>query len=198
MALVINSGYKSLNLYFTEPGNTYYIDDVNSSGTQQIASTLPRSDIDKLYIWIGNASNFTADNTSLIYQGTFQNNISIDKYLGSDLQDNQTYYIRYAITSKLEPDLKIISTAQSGTTRDIQAETSGIKPWFVVTENWLAEAGDRIIADSSGGSFTITLPANPEIGDSVTVTDGYDFSQFPVTLARNGSLIVDETQQGAA
>jgi len=198
MALVINSGYKSLNLYFTEPGNTYYIDDVNSSGTQQIASTLPRSDIDKLYIWIGNASNFTADNTTLIYQGTFQNNISIDKYLGNDLQDNQTYYIRYAITSKLEPDLKIISTAQSGTTRDIQAETSGIKPWFVVTETWLAEAGDRIIADSSGGSFTITLPANPEIGDSVTVTDGYDFSQFPVTLARNGSLIVDETQQGAA
>lgn len=193
MALVINSGYKSLNLYFTEPNNTYYIDDVNTSGTTQSASTAPRSDIDKLYVWIGLTSSFTADNTTLVYNGIYQNNVIIDKYNGSDLIDNTNYYIKYAIVSKLEPDLKIISSAVAGTTRDISSEV-GLKPWVVVTSNYLASSGDRLIADTSAGTFTITLPLNPDVGDSVSITDGGNFTLIPVTVARNGSLIYSQAK----
>ena len=44
--------------------------------------------------------------------------------------------------------------------------------------------------ESSGGAFTLTLPASPSIGDWVWLSDvsGY-WDTNPVTLARNGQLI---------
>src|SRR6056300_772923 len=42
--------------------------------------------------------------------------------------------------------------------------------------NYTASANDGIIADTSGGSFTITLPATPTTGDAVTIADGSSWS----------------------
>ena len=198
MALTINSGYKSLNLSLTEPTSTYYIDDVNTLGTTQSAATAPRSDIDKLYIWIGTTANFVADNTTLVYEGAYQNSLIIDRYNNLELADNTQYYVRYAITSKLEPTLKVIIpaanvSAPSGTTRDIGSEV-GLRPWIIKTSNYTAAAGDRIIANTTLGTFTITLPANPVNGTSVTITDGGNFTLNNLTVARNGSLIVGESK----
>jgi hypothetical protein len=61
--------------------------------------------------------------------------------------------------------------------------------WIVVDSNYTANDKDRIIADVSGGSFDITLPAAPSLGASVFVTDGADFTISPVTIVRNGSTI---------
>lgn len=210
MALIINSGYKSLNLYFTEPSNTYYIDDSTTSGTAQAAATNPRTDIDKLYIWVGTTANFVASDDNLVYSDSFQSNIIIDRYkyynsnLNSyyevELDDDTNYYVRYAITSKLEPDIKVIIpaanlSASSGSSRDIKSETAGnLSPWIIKTSNYTAESGERIIANTEAGSFTITLPANPISGTSVTITDGWNFAINNLTLARNGSLIVGETK----
>ena len=199
MALTVNSGYKSLNLYFSEPQNTYFIDDINSQGTSQIPVNSARTDKDKLYVWIGTSSSFNTDTTTLVYEGNYQNNITIDKYYDSssstkkDLEDNTNYYIKYAITSKLEPLLQDINTVAIGaTTRDIGSDV-GFKDWVIINANYQALSGDRIIADTSAGSFTITLPGNPTIGTSVTITDGANFLTNKLTVARNGSTIL--TQQ---
>lgn len=58
---------------------------------------------------------------------------------------------------------------------------------YVKTSNYQAVAGDRLIANSAGGPFTITLPASPAIGALVTIYDGGGlWSSNNVTLARNG------------
>lgn len=64
-----------------------------------------------------------------------------------------------------------------------------LAPWMVKTSNYTSIDGDRLIADTSGGSFTITLPSSPTAGVSVTITDGADFSVNALTVARNGSTI---------
>ncbi len=64
-----------------------------------------------------------------------------------------------------------------------------VTPWSNKTANYTANNGDRLIANTSAGSFTITLPATPSTGDYVQITDGADFSVNNLTVARNGSTI---------
>ena len=72
---------------------------------------------------------------------------------------------------------------------------SGILPaWIYVNTTYLADDNQRIIADSSGGSFTITLPATPTLGFYVVITDGGDWLVNPITVAGNGSLIDNQAQ----
>ena len=65
-----------------------------------------------------------------------------------------------------------------------------------VSTTYNAEVNDRILAVSSGGAFTITLPLSTSLleGDVIQVIDVTgSFGTNNVTLARNGALI-----QGAA
>jgi hypothetical protein len=82
-------------------------------------------------------------------------------------------------------------TGASGATGSVgvQGASGALSPWGVVSSNFTAKNGDRIIADSSNGSFTITLPANPVTGAYVVVTDANDWHANNVTIARNGSTI---------
>lgn len=51
-------------------------------------------------------------------------------------------------------------------------------------------AGERIFAVATGGSFTLTLPSTPTDGDTIQIIDVAGvFSTYPVTIARNGSKI---------
>jgi hypothetical protein len=56
-----------------------------------------------------------------------------------------------------------------------------------VTTTYTATVGEKIMTDSSGGAFTITLPASPSFGDEIEFFDATD-SWVPnnVTLNRNG------------
>ena len=65
----------------------------------------------------------------------------------------------------------------------------GFSSWIRKTTTYTAVTGDRIIADTSGGAFTITLPATPATGDYVSFTDGANFATTNLTVARNGSTI---------
>jgi hypothetical protein len=62
-------------------------------------------------------------------------------------------------------------------------------PWSIKTSSYTMVDGDRIIADTSGGSFNLTLPLNPNLGEYFQITDGFNFSLNPVTILRNGSTI---------
>lgn len=72
---------------------------------------------------------------------------------------------------------------ETGTASPVVREVSG---------TYNAEVNDRILADSSGGAFTITLPANASllVNDTIQIIDiGGSFGANAVTLDRNGSLI---------
>lgn len=51
-------------------------------------------------------------------------------------------------------------------------------------------AGERIFANATTASFTLTLPGSPQDGDTIQVIDVAGiFALNPVTLARNGNRI---------
>jgi hypothetical protein len=59
------------------------------------------------------------------------------------------------------------------------------------TTTYTAVAGDYILANTSSGSFTITLPPSPSVGDrGITVVDSQgSFATHFLTIGRNSSLI---------
>ena len=54
--------------------------------------------------------------------------------------------------------------------------TDGYLIWSVATSNISAQTNQGIIADTTSGVFTITLPSSPNVGDIVVVADGNDWS----------------------
>lgn len=58
----------------------------------------------------------------------------------------------------------------------------GFKGWTFKTSNYTAQNGDRIIANTSAGPFTITLPSNPQQGYFVEIADGWNFAINNLTL----------------
>ena len=62
-------------------------------------------------------------------------------------------------------------------------------PWSVKTANYTVINGERIIVNSTAGSFNITLPLSPAAGDYIQITDGGNLSVNNVTVLRNSSTI---------
>jgi hypothetical protein len=53
---------------------------------------------------------------------------------------------------------------------------TSFRGWKIITGNYTAQNGDRIIANTANGSFTITLPSTPQEGFYIEIADGGDFS----------------------
>lgn len=78
-----------------------------------------------------------------------------------------------------------------------KSDETGLE-YIAVTQNWVAKtttyqavSGDRIAADTSGGAFTVTLPATPTTGHYVEFCDGgSSWATYSLTIARNGSTIM--------
>lgn len=67
----------------------------------------------------------------------------------------------------------------------------GTSDWNLITSDTEAEVDQKILMDSSGGTFTITLPADPDDGVMIDLIDvGNSLSSNAVTLAGNGKLIM--------
>ena len=62
-------------------------------------------------------------------------------------------------------------------------------PWVYANSNTTALVGSQIIANTLGGSFTVTLPANPTLGDTVSIIDGGNWKTNNLFVGRNGSTI---------
>jgi len=71
---------------------------------------------------------------------------------------------------------------------------TGLDNWTVVTENYLATDGNRIIADTSLGTFVIVLPISPPVGTYVVLTDGNDWGLNPIVVSSNGASIEGFTE----
>jgi len=73
--------------------------------------------------------------------------------------------------------------------------TGIIQNWTLKTTTYTAVNKDSIAADTTGGAFTITLPATPSAGHSITIADsGHSFNTNNLTIARNGSTIETQSQ----
>tara|TARA_R110000868_G_scaffold14088_5_gene65879 strand:+ start:800 stop:2479 length:1680 start_codon:yes stop_codon:yes gene_type:complete len=79
------------------------------------------------------------------------------------------------------------NTTQIATTSFVQGAIAGT--YITKTSNYTALAGDRILTDTSGGIFSITLPSTPTTGDTVILYDITNWESNNLTVARNGSTI---------
>jgi hypothetical protein len=62
--------------------------------------------------------------------------------------------------------------------------------WMVKTSNYTTVNSDRILADTSAGSFTITLPSSPSAANYIEINDPEGtWGTNNLTIARNSSNI---------
>ncbi|MFA5344541.1 MAG: hypothetical protein WC381_11360 [Kiritimatiellia bacterium] len=67
--------------------------------------------------------------------------------------------------------------------------------WIYKDAAYTAADGEGILADTSGGAWSLTLPAGPSAGDKVGVSDyAGAFDTDNLTILRNGSLIHGEAE----
>jgi len=72
---------------------------------------------------------------------------------------------------------------------------SGGVEWIVKTTNYTASVNEGIFANTSTAAWTLTLPANPRLGNTVRFVDYKGtFNTNNLTIARNGKTIMGLTQ----
>lgn len=61
-----------------------------------------------------------------------------------------------------------------------------------VTTTYSAAAGQILLIDTTGGQFTVTLPANPSVGDRLNIIDAAgNCGTNKAVIARNGNKIAN-------
>ncbi len=64
------------------------------------------------------------------------------------------------------------------------------RDWVTKTGTYTAVSGDALLLDSSGGAFTVTLPASPQADDYIDFADGAgSLGTNNVIVARNSEKI---------
>jgi len=112
-----------------------------------------------------------------------------------------TTYMDGIVTAYTHPSVTISFTSSTGSgthtdwTLTVQGTTVGSAPsaWQVKTTTYTAVAGDRLFIDTSGGAWTLTLPASATLGDTIELCDyagTFGDSGKNLTLGRNGLLIM--------
>ena len=87
------------------------------------------------------------------------------------------------------------TTPAAGTFTTILGNGSGISgivagiTFYRKTANYTAVHQDGVIADTTAGTFTVTLPASPATGDYVVISDGGSWATTNLTVGRNGKTI---------
>lgn len=63
--------------------------------------------------------------------------------------------------------------------------------WQLLSSGYTAVAGDRLMCNTAGGGFTVTLPATPARGDAVHIIDySGTFNTQNLTIGNNGNYIM--------
>ena len=88
-------------------------------------------------------------------------------------------------------DGQVLTSTGAGSAPAFEALPAGGTEWQAVkTSNFTAAAGQGVFANTSGGAFTVTLPASPSIGDEVSIKDyAGTFDTNNLTVGRNSQPI---------
>lgn len=87
-------------------------------------------------------------------------------------------------------NLADVTTKVPGTDVEWAAIATGTA-WVRKTANYTAVSGDGVLADTSAGAFTVTLPASPTAGSYVEVLDPEGtWATNNLTIARNAQPIM--------
>ena len=71
-------------------------------------------------------------------------------------------------------------------------KTNEYRKWRTLTAAETVQAGAKLFIDTTGGAFTVTLPASPAIGDEVHFIDSrFNFDTAALTVGRNSSKIAN-------
>lgn len=86
------------------------------------------------------------------------------------------------------------NSTKLATTAFVQAALGGVRAnlsWLVKNSNYAASPGDQVAADTSEGSFTVTLPSSPGLGAYVGICDAQStWATNPLTVVAPGSNIM--------
>ena len=75
-------------------------------------------------------------------------------------------------------------------------ETLPPDKWSIITTSIQAQNGDHLLLDSSGGTFTITLPKSPKPGERIEFLEVGDMAETnPIVLNGNGLMIMGYSTQ---
>lgn len=95
-----------------------------------------------------------------------------------------------AALSAAQAAQSVLDAAAAGAAAGAIAGAVGIN-WLTKTTNYTAVTLDGIFADTSAGSFTVTLPATPDVGNQVYFMDvTSSFGTNFLTIARNSEYIM--------
>jgi hypothetical protein len=143
----------------------------------------------------GTISN--ARNMTLKFTGTLAGNrvvnfpTTIEKLFNIiDGTDHAGYTLTFKVTSQTgfllcEGNSYICHADGTDIVKDLE-----FKKWRAISSAETVQPGAQILADTSGGTLTITLPASPALGDEVSFIDSdYTFDSKSLTVGRNGSNI---------
>jgi hypothetical protein len=137
-----------------------------------------------------NTYNFYANGTAVSY---FGGNVGIANTAPAHkLSVNGTSYLSgdVTLTSTLTANGSVGTAGQVLTSTATGVYWSEIRgAWISVANTYTASSGDAIMATTTAGSFTVTLPSSPLTGAIVVIADGDDFLTNPLTVNGNGKLI---------
>ena len=131
-------------------------------------------DTDIIFKGTDNTSDITALTLDMSEAGaaTFNSTVTATGFIIGSASINET---ELEITSAIQTQLNTKSHINYNLTK---------------TGTYTAVAGDKILCDTSGGAFTITLPASPSAGDEVHVLDATaSFDSNNLTIGRNSKKI---------
>jgi hypothetical protein len=157
--------------------------DVTGSGTGSFAATI---------------ANQAVTNAKLanVATSTIKGRVTAGTGSPEDLTGTQATTLLDAFTSSLKG---LAPASGGGTTNFLRADGTWASPpgggsasfnFTTKTTTYTAVTGDHLLADTSGGAFTITLPATPTAGDYIEFNDAKEtWATNNLTIARNGSNI---------
>ena len=158
----------------TTPGGSTTQVQFNSSGT--FAG-------DANFVW--NAS--TGLNIGTSKELRLQDNTG-GEYIGMKAKDGTTSYTLTFPAATGSAD-QVLTTNGSGQLSFVD-NTGGTSWQAIKTTTYTASAGEGVFANTSGGAWTLTLPASPSIGDEVSVVDyAGTFDTNNLTIGRNSKNI---------
>jgi hypothetical protein len=112
---------------------------------------------------------------------------------GVDAEDDGSVIVSGSTAFNFGSNLSVTDDGDGTVTVDSAGGTGSIT-WNQVSSSFAASVNTRYLADTSGGAFTITMPASPSVGDTVYFADAArSWGTNNLTVDGNGNNVVGNT-----